>query len=756
MTKIQLKRSSALLSGSAQAPTSSQLDYGELAINYNSSDPQLFFKDSTGSVVSLFDNYAALGGATFTGDVAFSADVDFDGAVTIKGDSTNGSGKLSLTCEQNTHTVNIKAPAHSSAANYTLTLPSSAGTSSQVLTTDGSGNLSWAVSSMSTADKNKLDGIETGAQVNTVTSVNGQTGAVTVSGSTDLSYTASTRVLASSTGNDATIPEVIAAGDSGLMTGADKTKLDGIEANATADQTAAEILSALLTVDGSGSGLDADLLDGLDSTQFLRSDVNDTLGGVLSYTSDTARLQFTNTTYSAQLHIGGWTTTNSNDISRIRNSNGNLHIDSAANGNLYLNHYSTGAVLIRGNTAWHAGNDGAGSGLDADNLDGYTWASSGKDVRGSQIYTDGWFRNYDSGEGLYNQALGSHWYSDQNGVWNLTGNTQNMGTNLKFRGTHNGNVEGWIHANGGGWLGTLNTAGQWALKSYNPDGFSPNLWFDEEANETWTGNPGSDEGKIEYHSNRFYIAAGSNSTEVVRFRRSNADVAYINNSGYFYSPIMYDINNTGYYIDPASHSNLNTARFQGNACYIRGGSPTLYFQDTNHNSAMLHNNSNLLYVLRGGNDSTSWSQVNAQWPFIWYLTNNNARCGGSFEAVGNVTAYSSDRRLKQNFKPIESALDKVNALNGLYFDWKTEVIDLGFTPDQMTDDIGLIAQDVQAVLPQAVKPAPFDQTWDDDLNKNVSTSGEDYITVQYERLVPLLVEAIKELSVRLTSLEDKL
>ena len=166
MTKIQLKRSSALTSGSARVPTSGQLDYGELAVNYNSSDPQLFFKDSAGSVVSFFDKYAALDGATFSGDVAFSANVDFDGAVTIKGDSTNGSGKLSLTCEQNTHTVNIKAPAHSSAANYTLTLPSSAGTSSQVLTTDGSGNLSWAVSSMSTADKNKLDGIAAGAEVN--------------------------------------------------------------------------------------------------------------------------------------------------------------------------------------------------------------------------------------------------------------------------------------------------------------------------------------------------------------------------------------------------------------------------------------------------------------------------------------------------------------------------------------------------------------------------------------------------------------
>lgn len=71
---------------------------------------------------------------------------------------------------------------------------------------------------MTGADKTKLDGIATGAEVNV---------------DTDLSYTASTRVLASSTGTNATLPEVVAAGDSGLMTGADKTKLDGIATGAT-------------------------------------------------------------------------------------------------------------------------------------------------------------------------------------------------------------------------------------------------------------------------------------------------------------------------------------------------------------------------------------------------------------------------------------------------------------------------------------------------------------------------------------------
>lgn len=58
----------------------------------------------------------------------------------------------------------------------------------------------------------------------------------------------------------------VAAGAAGFLTGSDKTKLDGIETAATADQTAAEILTAVKTVDGSGSGLDADTLDGVEAS----------------------------------------------------------------------------------------------------------------------------------------------------------------------------------------------------------------------------------------------------------------------------------------------------------------------------------------------------------------------------------------------------------------------------------------------------------------------------------------------------------
>ena len=79
------------------------------------------------------------GTATVTGNLTLDPST---GGVIISGGTSAGS--LTLNCEQNTHGVTIASPAHSENATYTLTLPSSAGSANQVLTTDGSGALSWS------------------------------------------------------------------------------------------------------------------------------------------------------------------------------------------------------------------------------------------------------------------------------------------------------------------------------------------------------------------------------------------------------------------------------------------------------------------------------------------------------------------------------------------------------------------------------------------------------------------------------------
>jgi hypothetical protein len=196
-------------------------------------------------------------------------------------------------------------------------------------------------------------------------------------------------------------------------------------------------------------------------------------------------------------------------------------------------------------------------------------------------------------------------------------------------------------------------------------------------------------------------------------------------------------------------------RLWGNDLYIRGGSPTIFFTDTDHQSAMLHNNSNLFYILRGGVDSTGWATVGSgNWPMVVNLTNNDVTWGGSVSAIYNIVAYASDRRLKENVVKIDNAIDKIMKIRGVTFDWKDKVGELGFEPETKYNDLGVIAQEIQEVLPQAVKPAPFDQ-WVPDPNESysdeylnemmgTSKSGENYLTVQLEKIVPLLIEGIKE------------
>ena len=112
-------------------------------------------------------------------------------------------------------------------------------------------------------------------------------------------------------------------------------------------------------------------------------------------------------------------------------------------------------------------------------------------------------------------------------------------------------------------------------------------------------------------------------------------------------------------------------------------------------------------------------------------TANTIRC------VGDIVAYYSDDRLKIKLGNLENALDKVNSLNGFTYKPNEAALALGVDQDEVR--VGVSAQEVQAVLPEAVKDAPVENT-------------EGYLTVQYEKIVPLLIEAIKELSAKVEEL----
>lgn len=120
------------------------------------------------------------------------------------------------------------------------------------------------------------------------------------------------------------------------------------------------------------------------------------------------------------------------------------------------------------------------------------------------------------------------------------------------------------------------------------------------------------------------------------------------------------------------------------------------------------------------------------------------KVGGDITATGSITASASDRRLKDNITTIINPLDKINKLNGVYFNWNSIANDIaGF--DTSTLNVGLIAQEVEEVLPEATTISPLD-----------SGDGSLYKTIWYEKMVPLLLEGIKELSAKVDNLEQQL
>lgn len=111
---------------------------------------------------------------------------------------------------------------------------------------------------------------------------------------------------------------------------------------------------------------------------------------------------------------------------------------------------------------------------------------------------------------------------------------------------------------------------------------------------------------------------------------------------------------------------------------------------------------------------------------------------GELRTTNDITAwYSSDERLKTNIELIPEALKKVNGVSGVFFDWNDTALTM--YPDRIERDVGVIAQQMQNVLPEVV-----------------ATRDNGFLAVRYEKIVPLLIEAIKELDKKVKDLTEKL
>jgi len=241
-----------------------------------------------------------------------------------------------------------------------------------------------------------------------------------------------------------------------------------------------------------------------------------------------------------------------------------------------------------------------------------------------------------------------------------------------------------------------------------------------------------------YTQNLYYRSTSGNGSTAWQQVVTSSNISTFVNSGTGGSAnqILYK-NSSG------SITGSNNLTYNGSSLNIVSNT---YVTDNSGNSVQLNPGGAIEIVRTAGpfidfkNSSTDDFDVRIEnYTSQYGLVIRSANSAASLSVEGDIIAFVSDERLKTNIKPIENALDKTLSLSGFTFNFNETAQSLGF--DGNTPCVGVSAQEVQKVLPEAVKPAPID---------------ENYITVQYEKLVPLLIEAVKELSNKVDSLETKL
>jgi hypothetical protein len=164
--------------------------------------------------------------------------------------------------------------------------------------------------------------------------------------------------------------------------------------------------------------------------------------------------------------------------------------------------------------------------------------------------------------------------------------------------------------------------------------------------------------------------------------------------------------------------NINTSGAPQGDLYTSGGGDGIFnINNTSNSGTIVFNNKNSSGIY---ND-------------ILTLTSSTALVDGALNVTGDITAfYTSDQRLKNNINPIADALKKVTSISGNTFDWNEQ-------SEKEGSDVGVIAQEILEVLPEAV-----------------TTRENGYFAVRYEKLVPLLIEAIKELKTEVDELKQSI
>ena len=472
--------------------------------------------------------------------------------------------------------------------------------------------------------------------------------------------------------------------------------------------------------DGSGSGLDADTLDGVQASQFLRSDTNDSFTG--------ATLSLTGSTGEKIILSGA-----SSPYIRFREGSTNkAYVQWNSGGYLYLrNTEDSSGLRIKDSmdfsqdgttfyTVWHSGNLATGAQyvdtatgnwgtVKVDDDRSVTWA--GYAIRDDWVFM---------ASGVNEAGI----YNDTDNKWAVY-----CYRNAEVRLYHNGSEKLRTLSGGVGVTGL--TVGDVDANPHNANAL-----------------------QISTSAQEKIVLSGSNAP-YIRWQEGTTDKAYIqwNNGGWFdfrnqengqfkfqssvdgYAATIYLVRND---TTTASGNHLGELAFG----HTDGSYDPPYNSSSQYASAR---------IVAEATETTGSNDDGSRLDFWVKPTNTNKNQvssmrfrmdqNGNFHADGNIYAYStttsSDERLKKDIQKIDGALDKVKELSGYTFKFKKNDMASG----------GVIAQEVEKVFPVAVEDTESEALYEE---------GEVFKTVNYNALHGLLIEAIKEQQAQIDDLKEQL
>ena len=242
--------------------------------------------------------------------------------------------------------------------------------------------------------------------------------------------------------------------------------------------------------------------------------------------------------------------------------------------------------------------------------------------------------------------------------------------------------------------------------------------------------------------------------DIIRASNRDSNVFTLGNNGDVRITGNYIRNNRDVLLDTSNYvletSNVIARRIDSNVATLNN---TLRVNDVFNSNYVLSSSNNLAFSINS--IKSAWVITASN---VYALTNvsigttsniDTLTVDGGIICSKGITTSFSDNRLKDYTSNIENPIDLINRLNGFHFVPNDLAMNYGFTK---TPDVGLSAQEVQSILPEIVRLAPFDMARDN-YNNIVSKSGDNFLTICYEKMAPLFVESIKALKKELDELK---